>query len=210
VAWATIGLVAAGSATRRELLWIPPTVAAFWLVFLAYTRFGVRVWDVVRLPRREARRVEGVGPRHWAILRTFRIAPLRRYGQMVLLRAPMFAVSLCLHYFAAPAFGLDIPFAQLVAFLPVIFMIAALPITVAHLGTTQAAWVYFFSGFGAPEQLLAFSLAAHATFTATRALLGVAFMPKAYADLVQPACPRRGVAPLTARAQESRSTWKSA
>jgi hypothetical protein len=66
-------------------------------------------------------------------------------------------------------------------------MIAALPITVAHLGTTQAAWIYFFAAYAAPEKLLAFSLAAHATFTVTRALLGVVFTPKAYTELVQPA-----------------------
>ena len=81
------------------------------------------------------------GPRQWAILRTFRIAPLARYAQTVALRAPMFFASLVIHYLAAPAFGIHIPFVQMVAFLPVIFMIGALPITVAHLGTTQAAWI---------------------------------------------------------------------
>ncbi len=191
VGWGTLGLIAAGGATRRELLWLPPAVAVFWLIFLAYTRFDVRLGHVVSLVRREGwKGRDGGGLREWAILRTFRIAPLRRYVQMVLLRAPMFFVSLCLHYFAAHAFGIDIPFDQLVAFLPVIFMIAALPITVAHLGTTQAAWIYFFSAFAAPEQLLAFSLAAHATFTVTRALIGVAFTPKAYTELVQSASAR--------------------
>ena len=34
--------------------------------------------------------------------------------------------------------------------------------------------------------LLAFSLAAHLTFAATRALLGVAFLPWAYAELTAP------------------------
>jgi hypothetical protein len=110
---------------------------------------------------------------------------------VVLLRAPMFFVSLCLHYVAARAFGLEIPFAPLVAFLPVIFMVAALPITVAHLGTTQAAWIFFFGAYADAPRLLAFSLAAHLTFVVTRGLLGVLFLPRAYADLVQPvAIPR--------------------
>jgi hypothetical protein len=64
-------------------------------------------------------------------------------------------------------------------------MIAALPITVARLGTTQAAWVFFFGAYADAPTLLAFSLAAHLTFAATRALLGVAFLPWAYADLVR-------------------------
>ena len=42
-----------------------------------------------------------------------------RYVQVVLLRAPMFFVSLCLHYYAAHAFGIHIPFAQMLTFLPV-------------------------------------------------------------------------------------------
>lgn len=191
VAWATIGLMAAGSGTPRQLLWLPPAVAIFWLLFLSYTRFNIRPWEVVTGARRSSPwRHRAGGIRQWSILRTFRIAPLRRYVQMVLLRAPMFFASLCFHYFAAQAFGIHIPFAQMVAFLPVIFMIASLPVTVAHLGLTQAAWIHFFSAFAAPETLLAFSLAAHATFTVTRAMLGVAFTPQAYAELVRPASAR--------------------
>ena len=188
VAWATVGLIAAGSRTPLQLLWLPPAVAVFWLVFLGYTRFNIRPWEVVSAARRSSRPPAQAGTaREWAIFRTFRIAPLRRYVQMVLLRAPMFFASLCFHYFAAQAFGIHIPFVQMVAFLPVIFMIASLPITVAHLGLTQAAWIHFFGAYAAPETLLAFSLAAHATFTVTRAMLGVAFMPKAYAELAHPA-----------------------
>jgi hypothetical protein len=101
----------------------------------------------------------------------------------------MFFVSLCLHYLAAPAFGVTIPFGQMMIFLPVIFMLAALPISVAHLGTTQAAWLVFFGRYAPAPRLLAFSLAAHLAFVATRALLGLAFLPWAYADLVS--CRRR-------------------
>lgn len=186
VAWATLGIVLAGPETRRELLWVLPAVVSTWLVFLAYTRFNVRPGDLLRLVRSGTRSDRQGGIREWALLRTFRVAPVRRYFQIVLLRAPLFFFSLCMHYFAAPAFGIHIPFLEMLAFLPVIFMIAALPITVAHLGTTQAAWIFFFSAYAPPERLLVFSLAAHATFTATRALLGLLFTPKAYADLVHP------------------------
>ena len=151
-------------------------------------RADVQRADVLRAPeepRRGAARLWrlALAPRGWALLRTFRLAPARRYAQIILLRAPLFFVSLCLHYVAARAFGLSIPFVALVAFLPVIFMIAALPITVARLGTTQAAWVFFFSAYADAPTLLAFSLAAHLTFVVTRALLGVAFLPRAYAEL---------------------------
>jgi uncharacterized membrane protein YbhN (UPF0104 family) len=169
VLWATIGLVQIArlrGEVARELLWAPPGVALLWVLIFVYTRSSIG--------------------RPWALLRTFRLAPVRRYLQIVLLRAPMFFVSLCLHYAAARSFGLEIPFIALLTFLPVIFMLAALPISVAHLGTTQAGWIILFGAYGAESRLLAFSLAAHLTFVVTRAALGVCFLPRAYRDLVQP------------------------
>ena len=126
-----------------------------------------------------------LAPRAWAIFRTFRLATPARYATIVLLRAPMFLVSLSLHYYAAHAFGIHIPFGTLLTFLPVIFMLAALPVTVAHLGTTQAAWIFFFSQFAPVPRLLAFSLAAHLVFSSTRAMLGVLWLPSAYGDLIR-------------------------
>jgi len=56
-------------------------------------------------------------------------------------------------------------------------------VTVAHLGTTQAAWIFFFGDYAAAPRLLAFSLVAHLTFSLTRALLGLIWLPVAYSDL---------------------------
>lgn len=183
--WATLGIVGFGSDATRPLLWVPPVVAAFWLMFFAYARAGR-----ASAPGRGAARsgISGwvLAPWRSALLNTFRIAPARRYGQMIALRAPVFFVSLCLHYFAAPAFGFSIPFGELVTFLPVVFMVAALPITVARLGTTQAAWVLLFGHAAAPERLLAFSVAAHLTFALTRALAGIILLPRAYSDVIKP------------------------
>lgn len=83
-----------------------------------------------------------------------------------------------------PFLALMIP-SQMLAFLPVIFMLAALPITIAHLGTTQAAWIFFFGSYAPAPRLLAFSLAAHLTFMSTRALLGLVLLPRAYHDLME-------------------------
>ena len=189
VAWGALGMLLGASQIPRPLLWIPPAVALFWLVFLFYARVHVSPWTAVRVLIGS----RGPGGRRglpdWAILQTFRLAPARRYVQIVALRAPMFFVSLCLHYLAARTFGIAIPFVQMLSFLPIIFMLAALPITVAHLGTTQAAWVLFFGAYAPAPRLLAFSLAAHGTFTLTRALIGVAFTPLAYRDLAAPRQP---------------------
>jgi hypothetical protein len=160
VIWSMFGLLGLRAEVSRSLVMVAIGVAACWLV--------VR-WLLA--------------PRAWSVARTFRLATAGRYAEIVILRAPMFFVSLCLHYYAAHAFGIRIPFAQMLTFLPVIFMIAALPVTVAHLGTTQAAWVFFFGQYATAPQLLAFSLAAHLVFTATRALAGAAWLPSAITDL---------------------------
>ena len=160
VLWAMLGLLGLRAEVSRSLLAVAAGVALGWLV-------------VRRL----------LAPRDWSISRTFRLATPERYAQIVLLRAPMFFVSLCLHFYAAHAFGIRIPFGQMLTFLPVIFMLAALPVTVAHLGTTQAAWIFFFSQYAPVPRLLAFSLAAHLVFSLTRAMLGVVWLPAAYVDL---------------------------
>jgi hypothetical protein len=171
----------------QNLFWVPPAVAVFWLFFLLYARASLSPWAVVKWMVGLSRSAASGGLREWSLFRTFKIAPVVRYVQVVMLRAPMFFVSLCCHYFAARAFGIHIPFVALLTFLPVIFMLAALPITVAHLGTTQVAWIFFFGEYAAEPRLLAFSLAAHATFMTMRALLGVGFAAKAYRDLTDAA-----------------------
>jgi hypothetical protein len=185
VAWATVGIVAFGPALTRALLWVPPTVAGFWLLFFAYARAS-RLRD----PETASTGSNVVGrwltaPWRGALLRTFRVAPPRRYVQTVLLRAPMFFISLCLYYLAVPAFGFSIPFGHMLTFLPVVFMVAALPITVARLGTTQAAWILLFGAVAPVDRLLAFSLAAALTFSLTRAMVGILLLPFAYRDLLE-------------------------
>jgi uncharacterized membrane protein YbhN (UPF0104 family) len=160
VIWGLLGLAGVGADVSRSLLAVAAGVVVFWAV--------VR-WLLA--------------PRDWSLARTFRLATPSRYAQIVLLRAPMFLVSLVVHYFGAHAFGIHIPFLQMLTFLPVIFMIAALPVTVGHLGTTQAAWIFFFGSYAAAPLLLAFSLAAHLVFTTTRAIAGVAWLPAAWIDL---------------------------
>jgi len=177
VLWALLGVFGFHTEVTMRLLPIAGGVALFWIAFFAYARLHVT-------PRRAVAWL--YAPREWLVFRTFRRASAARYVQVVVLRAPMFLASLAAHYYAAHAFGIYIPFGAMLTFLPVIFMVAALPVTVAHLGTTQAAWLLFFGQYAAAPRLLAFSLAAHLTFAATRALLGLAWLPVVYGDLAPP------------------------
>jgi hypothetical protein len=180
VLWALVGVFGFRTEVTASLLPVAAAVAGLWVIFLAYVRVDIRPAGALRLL---------AAPRQWQLFRTFRVASVNRYVRVVALRAPMFLVSLCAHYFAAHAFRIYIPFGQLLTFLPVIFMAAALPVTVAHLGTTQAAWLYFFGQYAPAPRLLAFSLVAHLTFSLTRALLGLVWLPVAYASLT--VSPRR-------------------
>jgi hypothetical protein len=184
VLWAMLGVVGFRAEVTMSLLAVAGMVALLWIAFFVVTKLHLRPTGVLRWVR---------APKDWSLLRTFRLATARRYTEVVLLRAPMFVVSLCLHYYAAQAFGIHIPFSQLLTFLPVIFMLAALPVTVAHLGTTQAAWIFFFGQYAPVPRLLAFSLAAHLVFASTRALLGLLWMPAAYVDLMPKGAPRSAV-----------------
>lgn len=175
VVWAMLGVFAFRSEVTASLVSAAGVVAVFWIVFVGYTRLRIT-------PRRAVRWI--FAPRDWQLFHTFRRAAAIRYVQVVLLRAPMFLVSLAAHYYGAHAFGIHIPFGQMLTFLPVIFMAAALPITVAHLGTTQAAWIFFFGAYAPASRLLAFSLVAHLTFSFTRAVLGLLWLPVAYRELV--------------------------
>jgi hypothetical protein len=68
------------------------------------------------------------------MLRSFRMAHLRHYLLLILFKSPNFLMATVVYYFALQCFDLHLPYLQLLVFLPVIFLSAALPIGVAHLG----------------------------------------------------------------------------
>jgi lysylphosphatidylglycerol synthase-like protein len=182
VLWSLLGLAGFQPEVTAGVMSVAAGVALVWVLFFLYSKLDVTPTNALRWV---------MAPRRWMLFRTFRLATVRRYAQVVALRAPMFVVSLTLHYYAAHAFGIRIPFGQMLTFLPVVFMLAALPVTVAHLGTTQAAWVFFFSQYASAPRLIAFSLAAHVVFSLTRAALGLLWLPVAYLDVLgaEPAKP---------------------
>jgi Lysylphosphatidylglycerol synthase TM region len=119
------------------------------------------------------------------IARTFLAARAFDYVIVLAIKAPSFIASLLTQYLALSLYGIAIPFAKLMLFLPLVFLAAALPIAVAHLGTSQAAWLLFFSGNAPSAKILAYSLAAHFTFMFCNGLIGLFFLPRASRELTQ-------------------------
>ncbi|MGA7873827.1 MAG: lysylphosphatidylglycerol synthase domain-containing protein [Candidatus Binatus sp.] len=118
-----------------------------------------------------------------ALLATFIQARPLDYLAVLAIKAPTFLASVVAQYYALALYGIAIPFAKLMLFLPLVFLAAALPIAVAHLGTSQAAWLLFFSSNASAAKIVAYSLAAQLTFMLCNALIGVVFLPRASREL---------------------------
>ena len=118
-----------------------------------------------------------------ALLATFMKARPLDYVAVLAIKAPSFLASVVAQYYALALYGIAVPFIKLLLFLPLVFLAAALPISVAHLGTSQAAWLLFFSGNAPDVKILAYSLAAHFTFMLCNGLIGLVFLPRASREL---------------------------
>jgi len=118
-----------------------------------------------------------------AVFRAFRLARPWHYLALLLYKTPNLLAAVTVHWLALPLFGMAVPFTTLLAFLPLVFFFAALPIAAAHLGPSQAAWWYFFQGHAPKENLLAYSLASHLTFMVLNAAIGVLFLRRAAREL---------------------------
>ena len=169
ILFATLGTIALPGGAPLLLLGLPLALGAVWLLLISLARGQLGILS---------RRLGGS-----ALLSTFRRASLRQCAVILGLKACVFCLALLVHSQTLGFFGIAIPLARLVTCLPIIFLVGALPITVAHLGTSQAAWIFFFSAYAPTADLLAYSLVSHLTFMLANGTFGVLFLPKAYSDL---------------------------
>ena len=169
ISFATVGLIAFPGGAPLVLIILPLGLGCFWIFITQVARGGLGVIG------------EKIGSH--TLLKTFRAVRFRQGLLVLALKGSVFLLSLFVHKYALTLFGMDIPLLRLLTFLPLVFMIGALPVTVAHLGTSQAAWIFFFKDYAPEADLLAYSLVSHLTFMLANGTIGLLFMPKAYADL---------------------------
>lgn len=112
------------------------------------------------------------------MLRAFRLATLRHYVLIVLFKAPNLLGAVLVYTFALALFNVDVGFGQMLAFLPVIFLAAALPLPF-HAGALLL-WTVLFPDY--PE-VGAFSLVMHTFFVLFNAVIGLLFLPRANREL---------------------------
>jgi len=166
------------SAEQTELVHILRIVYA-----VAWSALAAMIVFFAQARRYRAMRVWISNSRAGSISRTFVAARPKDYAIVLAIKAPSFVLALLAQHFALALYGIRIAFVKLVLFLPLVFLAAALPIAVAHLGTSQAAWLLFFSANAPAAKILAYSLAAHFAFMLCNGLLGLLFLPHASREL---------------------------
>jgi len=108
--------------------------------------------------------------RQLAIFEGLRTLPLRRLAELLALRV---------------AFEIQAPPALLVGGILVVALVGALPIAVAGLGTTQAAFLYLFADVAPAPKLLAMSLVLSFGMLALRAAMGLVFARELTREAIQ-------------------------
>jgi hypothetical protein len=111
--------------------------------------------------------------RSWALFKSFREGRAVHYLKLAAIRAPFDLLFIVNYWLALKAFGIEAPFLIVLAYVPIITFIAIVPITVAGLGTVQAATVFLFRDYAPEANLLALSLLLTLVMNGVRALLGL-------------------------------------
>ena len=116
--------------------------------------------------------------RDWQLMFGFRQAELKHYVLLLLFKAPNMLGAMVVYTLALSLFKVDVEFGQIFAFLPVIFLAAALPLPF-HAGAL-VLWTVLFPEF--PE-VGVFALIMHTFFVSFNAVIGLIFLPKANKEL---------------------------
>jgi hypothetical protein len=158
---ATFGLAAAPAVPHAVKL----------IVAVAYAGLAVYVAAVITKPRWLASR-----PLFDVLLG----AGLGGHARALLVRLPHIAILFVFQIVMMRGFGVAVPILQAAAALPVVYLIAVLPISVQGLGTTQATMIYFFARYAAGDShaqqaaVLTASLVGQAGTLAFQIVLGLA------------------------------------
>ncbi len=109
------------------------------------------------------------------IFAALRDVPLTQLLELFGLRVLFVGCFAALCSITFPLFGVQAPWVDIVVGTLVVGFVAGLPIAVAGLGTSQAAFVFLFRDYASQEALLAQSLVLSTGMLALRAGMGVAF-----------------------------------
>jgi hypothetical protein len=165
--WATIGVVLRWDNLDEIFHSIPWILAGASLVLTVWVMyFSGRLAPNVKLRDRE-------------IFHAFRLAKLRQYGTIVLLRSPALLSAVIIYTLALRLFGVDAHYLDMLGYLPVIFFGAATPGPMRSVAIVL--WVTLF-----PEregEMTAFGFVQHNFFIFFNAAIGLLFLRRANREL---------------------------
>jgi hypothetical protein len=149
--------------------------AMWWTLVAGCAGFGLYLLVIAASPGVFARR---------QILAPLFDAGVRGHGLAMLGRLPHIAVMVIGHWAAMRAWGIEVPLSAGLTIMPAVVIASVLPISPAGLGTTQAAFVFFFSSYAAgataderTASVLAFAVVHFAYGVAASLAVGLACLP---------------------------------
>jgi hypothetical protein len=105
-------------------------------------------------------------------------------GVLVILgRALNICIMVVFFFLAQRAFGLHIPFGAVASYLPVLLVIAALPVNVAGFGAAQLAWLQAFAPWADGPSILAFQFVVTLGMGAATVARGLPFMKRVVTEI---------------------------
>ena len=113
------------------------------------------------------------------IFRAFRLAKVRNYGTVILMRAPLVIAGVIVYTLALRLFGGTVSFGQMLGYLPVVFFGAAMPGPMHSVAILF--WVLLFPSH--PGQMTAFGFVMHNFFILFNAGVGLLFLRRASREL---------------------------
>ncbi len=165
--WATVGWVLQREQLPAEFRLIPIIALVallFFGFFLGFFRGRIAV---------------GSRLRERPLFKAFREAGISRYLIIVLIRSPALLSAVVVYTLALRLFGIDIGFAQMLGYLPVIFFGAATPGPMRTVAITL--WVVLFPGH--EGEMAAFGFVQHNFFIFFNAAIGLLFLRRANREL---------------------------
>ncbi len=172
LAFSTLGLIiyfdlVQQASTQLPLDWILPAIFIFAYAYFPFhlAFFGGHLFKEAKL-------------RKISVLHALREAKFKHYVLTILFKAPNLIGAVVVYTLALGLFQVNVSLGQMLVFLPLIFLAAALPLPF-HAGAL-VIWTVVFPDY--PE-VGAFSLVMHTFFVIFNALIGVVFLPKANREL---------------------------
>jgi hypothetical protein len=167
LAWAVVGVTLRWD-TLPDVFHLIPWIAAAAAVFLAgwLAFFGGHI-------------AAGSSLRERPILRAFRLAKLRHYLGVVVIRSPALLSAVVVYTWAMGLFGVDVGYVDMLAYVPVVFFGAATPGPMRSVAILL--WVALFPDHAG--EMTAFGFVMHNFFIFFNAAIGLLFLPRANREL---------------------------